>query len=123
MSDGADHHNAGGRLLPWAIPEGRPCCLVGDGTGYASRLADEIEGVQLGMAGELLGHASELLAERRVTSVELHHLARRLTESLRDVKRIAESRRGLLVRGPGHDPGGDRGPCAPAAPSSPCPLR
>ncbi|MER6715832.1 hypothetical protein ABZ322_11185 [Streptomyces sp. NPDC006129] len=107
MSDGADHHNAGGRLLPWASPEGRPCYLVGDGTGYVSRLADEIEDVQLGMAGELLGHACELLAERRVTSVELHYLARRLTESLRDVKRIAESRGGRLVRSPAHDPGGN----------------
>ncbi|MEU0196841.1 MULTISPECIES: hypothetical protein [unclassified Streptomyces] len=107
MSGGADHPNAGGRLLPWASPEGRPCYLVGDGTGYVSRLADEIEDMQLGMAGELLGHASELLAERRVTSVELHYLARRLTESLRDVKRIAESRGGRLVRGPGHGPGGN----------------
>ncbi|MGA5357334.1 hypothetical protein [Streptomyces purpurascens] len=83
---------APGRLLPWTSPEGRPCYLVGDGTGYVSRLADDIEGVQLGMADDLLGHADELLAERRVTSAELHYLARRLTESLRDVRRVAESR-------------------------------
>ncbi|WP_251066515.1 hypothetical protein [Streptomyces sp. ISL-36] len=62
------------------------------GTGAVSRLADGIESVQLGMAGELLGHADDLLADRRVTSGELRYLAGRLTESLRDVKRIAESR-------------------------------
>ncbi|MER8219969.1 hypothetical protein ABTZ58_05090 [Streptomyces sp. NPDC094143] len=81
-----------GRLLPWTGPEGKPCYLVGDGTGYVSRLADEIEYVHLGMADDLLGHAAELLAERRATSAELRYLALRLTESLRDVKRVAESR-------------------------------
>ncbi|MFC9684203.1 hypothetical protein [Streptomyces sp. NPDC056948] len=96
-----------GRLLPWTSPEGRPCYLVGDGTGYVSRLADDIEDVQLGMAGDLLGHADELLAERRVTSAEVHYLARRLTESLRDVKRVAESRGARLGRSPGHYPGGN----------------
>ncbi|MGW0864544.1 hypothetical protein [Streptomyces sp. NPDC002611] len=97
--------SAQGRLLPWTSPEGRPCYLVGDGTGYVSRLADDIEDVQLAMAGDLLGHADELLAERRVTSAELHYLARRLTGSLRDVKRVAESRGARLGRSPGHDPG------------------
>lgn len=81
-----------GRLLPWTTVDGRPCYLVGEGTGYVSRLADEIEDVQLSMAGDLLGHAAALLAERRVTSAELHYLALRLAESLRDVKRVAESR-------------------------------
>ncbi|WP_414721700.1 hypothetical protein [Streptomyces sp. LMG1-1-1.1] len=57
-----------------------------------SRLADDIESVQLGMAGGLLGHAAELLADRRVTGSELHYLASRLSESLRDVKRVADSR-------------------------------
>ncbi|EFL32269.1 conserved hypothetical protein [Streptomyces viridochromogenes DSM 40736] len=89
----------GGRLLPWAGPEGKPCYLVGDGTGYVSRLADDIEDLQLGMAGDLLGHAAELLAERRVTSAELRYLALRLTESLRDVTRVAESRGARLRAG------------------------
>jgi hypothetical protein len=80
------------RLLPWPSPEGKPCYLVGDGTGYVSCLADETERVQLGMAGELLGHAALLLAERGATSRELHYLASRLAESLREVKRVAESR-------------------------------
>ncbi|MFI6376623.1 hypothetical protein [Streptomyces sp. NPDC050546] len=86
------------RLLPWTGTDGKPCYLVGDGTGYVSRLADEIEELQLAMADDLLGHAAGLLAERRVTSAELHYLARRLTESLRDVKRVAESRGALSRR-------------------------
>ncbi|OXS36493.1 hypothetical protein [Streptomyces sp. XY006] len=81
-----------GRLLPWTSPEGKPCYVVGDGSGYVSRLADEVEDVHLGMADALLGHAGELLAERRTTSTELRYLALRLTESLRDVKRVADSR-------------------------------
>ncbi|MFJ4814378.1 hypothetical protein [Streptomyces sp. NPDC088801] len=89
-----------GRLLPWTGADGRPCYLVGDGTGYVSGLADEIEDVQIDMADQLLGHAAELLAERRVTSAELHYVARRLSESLRDVKRVAESRGARLTRPP-----------------------
>ena len=33
------------RLLPWSGPEGKPCYLVSDGTGYVSRVADNIESV------------------------------------------------------------------------------
>ncbi|MFE0252572.1 hypothetical protein [Streptomyces sp. NPDC059010] len=80
------------RLLPWAGAEGKPCYLSSDGTGYVSRVADQIESVQLGMADQLLDHAAELLAEHHVTSEELHYLAQRLSEALRDVKRVAESR-------------------------------
>lgn len=78
---------------------------MGDGTGYVSRLADEIEDVQIDMADQLLGHAAELLAERRVTGAELHYLARRLSESLRDVKRVAESRGARLAPESGPWPG------------------
>ncbi|MET9758130.1 hypothetical protein ABZ016_03595 [Streptomyces sp. NPDC006372] len=92
MTDERHSPATAGRLLPWSSPEGKPCYLVGDGTGYVSRLADDIEDLQLGMAAELLGHSAELLAVRRVTSAELHYLALRLTESLRDVVRVAESR-------------------------------
>ncbi|MET9394303.1 hypothetical protein ABZY20_28520 [Streptomyces sp. NPDC006624] len=88
-----------GRLLPWTSPEGKPCYLVGDGTGHVSRLADEIEDVHLGMADDLLGHADALLAERRVTHAELHYLALRLTECLRAVTRVADSR-GARLRPP-----------------------
>ncbi|MEU0371537.1 hypothetical protein ABZ070_14985 [Streptomyces sp. NPDC006283] len=84
--------HAAARLLPWTAEQGKPCYVVGDGTGYVSRLADDIESIQLGMAGDLLGHAGELLADRRVTGAELRYLACRLSESLRDVMRVAESR-------------------------------
>ncbi|MDN0196959.1 hypothetical protein [Streptomyces sp. S.PNR 29] len=87
-----------GRLLPWSSPEGKPCYVVGNGTGYVSRLADEVERVQLGMADHLLGHAAELLAEPRATSGELRYLAGRLRECLADVKRVAESRGARLTR-------------------------
>ncbi|MFJ9560601.1 hypothetical protein ACIRQQ_11235 [Streptomyces fuscichromogenes] len=80
------------RLLPWAGAQAKPCYLVGDGTGYLSRVADAIESVQLGMAGDLLDHATDLLADRKATSAQLHFLASRMAEALRDVHRIAESR-------------------------------
>ena len=81
-----------GRLLPWATSDGNPCYVVGDGTGYVSRMADETEGIQLDMADDLLAHAAVLLAERRATGEELRYLAACLRESLSDVKRVAESR-------------------------------
>ncbi|MEU1086058.1 hypothetical protein ABZ401_04355 [Streptomyces sp. NPDC005892] len=92
--DGANTHRAGGtfRLLPWTGAGGKPAYVLGDGTGYVSRLADNIESVQLGMAGDLLDHATALLADQRVTGAEFRFLANRLSESLRDVKRVAESR-------------------------------
>jgi hypothetical protein len=80
------------RLLPWSGPEGKPCYLVGDGTGYVSRMADTTESVQLGMAGELLDHATDMLGDHAVTSVQLRFLVARMAEALRDVHRIAESR-------------------------------
>jgi len=80
------------RLLPWANPDGNPCYLVGDGTGYLSRVADNIECVQLGMAAQLLDHAVDMLAESRSTTAQLRFLVARMTEALRDVHRIAESR-------------------------------
>ncbi|MFJ9374139.1 hypothetical protein [Streptomyces sp. NPDC101455] len=81
-----------GRLLPWVSSDGNPCYVVGDGTGYVSRMADETEGIQLDMAGDLLAHAAALLAERLATGEELRYLAARLSESLSDAKRVAESR-------------------------------
>ncbi|WP_326594643.1 hypothetical protein [Streptomyces brevispora] len=96
----------GVRLLPWTGSEGKPCYVFGDGTGYVSRMADGIEGVQLGMADDLLGHAADLLADRKVTGAELHFLASRLTESLRDVKRVAVSR-GSRLGAAGYGPGAD----------------
>lgn len=81
-----------GRLLPWSSPDGKPCYLVGDGTGYVSRVADDVESVQLGMAADLLDHVDDLLADRRATPEQLRYVVARLAEALRDVHRIARSR-------------------------------
>ncbi|MBT2526168.1 hypothetical protein J7E91_12125 [Streptomyces sp. ISL-99] len=80
------------RLLPWTGPEGKPCYLATDGHGYLSRLADNVEAVQLGMAADLLGHAQSMLGEPSVGAGELRFLSSRLTEALRDTVRVAESR-------------------------------
>ncbi|WP_367044575.1 hypothetical protein [Streptomyces sp. Je 1-332] len=80
------------RVLPWSTLDGNPCVLVGPGTGFMARMADNIESVQLGMAGDLLGHAADTIADRKATPEELRFVAARLTESLREVHRIAESR-------------------------------
>lgn len=80
------------RLLPWSNTEGNPCFLSSDGTGYLWRVADDIEAVQLGMAGELLDHAADLLDDDRVTADQLRFTLARMSESLRDVKRVADSR-------------------------------
>ncbi|MFC5800276.1 hypothetical protein [Streptomyces formicae] len=93
---------SGLRLLPWSGPEGKPCYLAGDGTGYLSRVADNVESVQIGMAVDLLDHASDLLADREATQTQLHFLACRLTESLRDVVRLARSR-GARLPAPGDE--------------------
>lgn len=94
MSDVMNGANStgGARLLPWAGSGGKPCFLVTDGTGYLSRVADNIESVQLGMAGELLGHAADMLADSRATPAQLRFLLARMSEALTDVHRIAESR-------------------------------
>lgn len=86
------------RLLPWTTPDGKTCIVVGDGQGAVSRIADGVEAVQLDMAEDLLGHADEMLADRKTTFPELHYLARQLSSSLREVCRVAESRRVRLPR-------------------------
>jgi hypothetical protein len=86
------------RLLPWLGPEGKPCYLSTDERGgYMSRLADNIEDVQLGTAAELLEEASETLNDRDVTLDEMRRLAKELTGALRDVLRVATSRGHLLA--------------------------
>ncbi|MFD0025959.1 hypothetical protein [Streptomyces sp. NPDC058382] len=86
------------RLLPWSSPEGKPCYVSGDGKGYVSRLADEMESVQLSMCVELLDHADDMLGDRDTTADQLRFLAARMAESLRDAHRIATSR-GLRLLG------------------------
>jgi hypothetical protein len=80
------------RLLPWVGPEGKPCYLSGDGSGFVSRLADTMEASQLGSAEELIEEAQQILDERAWTPGEIHLLAVQLTEALGNVHRIALSR-------------------------------
>ncbi|MEU0072536.1 hypothetical protein ABZ027_23745 [Streptomyces sp. NPDC006332] len=91
------------RLLPWAGPGGKPCYLSGDGAGYLSRLADNMEAAQLGLAGELLRKAKHLLGKRQWTQGELHLLAVQLTEALGNVHRIAVSHSASLPAPSGND--------------------
>ncbi|MFG2552908.1 hypothetical protein [Streptomyces sp. NPDC048581] len=91
------------RLLPWSGPEGNPCYLsTDDRDGYMSRLADNIEAVQLGTAAELLERASETLADQHAGPEDVLRLAKELTEALRDVLRVATSRGHLLTANEPH---------------------
>ncbi|MGW5100251.1 hypothetical protein [Streptomyces sp. NPDC004100] len=86
------------RLLPWAGPEGKPCYLsTDDRGGYLSRLADDIEAVQLGFAAELLEQVADTLEDSDAEPGEIHSLAQELTGALRDVLRVAISRGFLLA--------------------------
>ncbi|GAA4000104.1 hypothetical protein GCM10022384_53880 [Streptomyces marokkonensis] len=86
------------RLLPWSGPDGKPCYLSTDGSGgYMSRLADNIEAVQLGTATDLLERASEVLGDQDAGLSELRLMLTELTGALRDVLRVATSRGHLLA--------------------------
>lgn len=80
------------RLLPWSSPDGKPCFLVSDGSGYVSRVADAVEEEQLASAVDLIDEARCVLAARGWTSGELQLLTVELTEALVEVHRVAESR-------------------------------
>jgi hypothetical protein len=92
------------RLLPWTGAGGKPCYLVADGnrTSRVSLVADAVESVQVGMAGDLLGHAADMLDDHDVTSAQLRFLLARMSEALTDVLRIARSR-GARLPVPVHD--------------------
>lgn len=79
------------RLLPWTGEGGKPCYLHTDGTGHVTRIADQIETVQLGMANELLDHVTELLDDRTATPDQLRLAIAKLAVALRDVHRIARN--------------------------------
>ncbi|MEU0898059.1 hypothetical protein [Streptomyces massasporeus] len=55
-----------------------------------SRRADIAEEIQLDMGSQLLAHADDMLPT--ATEAQLRFLAERLTEALRDILRVAESR-------------------------------
>ncbi|MDH6627682.1 anti-sigma regulatory factor (Ser/Thr protein kinase) [Streptomyces sp. LBL] len=88
MSEQADRV----RLLPWTGAHGQPCLLLTGGDGSASRLADRIESVQLGLAHRLLGRTRDLLAAGGLGDRELGLLADQLADALSDTLRIATSR-------------------------------
>ncbi|MDQ8706652.1 hypothetical protein RCO28_29880 [Streptomyces sp. LHD-70] len=105
------------RLLPWPGAEGKPCFLSTDDSGsHLSRLADNIEAMQLGIAAELLEHAWEVLGDEETDPEELRLLAMDLTEVLHDALRVATSR-GYRPAGPPSSSrdGGDDGSPPPAA--------
>ncbi|GAA2688619.1 hypothetical protein ACFY9G_30770 [Streptomyces anthocyanicus] len=86
------------RLLPWSGSDGKPCYLSTDGSGgYMSRLADNIEAVQLGTATDLLERTSEVLGDQDADPDELRLMLTELTGALRDVLRVATSRGHLLA--------------------------
>ncbi|MFF1501760.1 hypothetical protein ACFVZR_18185 [Streptomyces sp. NPDC058316] len=88
------------RLLPWTGADDRICLLITDGRGRGpvSRVADQVEAVQLGMGVELIGHAEDLLADPGTDAAQVRYVAVRLTEALRDAVRVAVSR-GERLRG------------------------
>ncbi|MER7661930.1 hypothetical protein [Streptomyces sp. NPDC096193] len=105
------------RLLPWSGPEGKPCFLsTDDSGGHMSRLADNTEAVQLGLAAGLLEHASAVLVDEEAGADELRLLTTDLARVLRDALRVAESR-GRRLPVPDRSTGGgdDEGPRLPAA--------
>jgi hypothetical protein len=81
------------RLLPWPAPDGRPCYLLTDGGGgRLSRMADELEDVQLGMGADVLRFARPLLGDPGSPPGEVRYAGLRLAECLADALRVAESR-------------------------------
>lgn len=62
-----------------------------------SRLADNLESVQLGMATTLLDQALDTLADADTQPDGLRLLAKDLTGALRDTLRVATSRGHLLA--------------------------
>ncbi|MEU5022147.1 hypothetical protein AB0G60_32735 [Streptomyces angustmyceticus] len=99
------------RLLPWPGPAGQRSYLsTDDGDSSLSRLADEIEEVQLETGAELLDHAAMMLENQKVNAVELRFLSARLCEALRDALRVAESRGGRLPEPEGDDAERDKLP-------------
>ncbi|GGL33857.1 hypothetical protein GCM10010095_19030 [Streptomyces anthocyanicus] len=88
------------RLLPWSGLDGKPCYLsTNNSGGYMSRLADNIEAVQLGMASDLLEQVSAALDDRDAGVEDLRRMLTELTGALRDVLRVATSRGHLLAVG------------------------
>jgi hypothetical protein len=94
------------RLLPWPSPDGNPCYLMTDsGGGYLSRLADDLETVQLAMGADVLGLARAVLDDPVSPYTEVRYAGLRLAECLTDALRVAESR-GMRLPVPDAEDGG-----------------
>ncbi|MFI9174242.1 hypothetical protein [Streptomyces lincolnensis] len=88
------------RLLPWLSSDGNPCYLLTDHHGgYLSRLADDLETVQLTTGTDILGLARGVLDDPTSPYTEVRYAGLRLAECLTDALRVAESR-GLRLRTP-----------------------
>ncbi|EFL33087.1 conserved hypothetical protein [Streptomyces viridochromogenes DSM 40736] len=99
--DGPAHDTLTPRLLPWLSPEGKPCYLsTGNGGGYLSRLADELEDLQLTTGTDVLGLARRVLEDPESPCTEVRYAGLRLAECLTDALRVAESR-GMRLPAPG----------------------
>ncbi|WP_329133260.1 hypothetical protein OG552_15420 [Streptomyces sp. NBC_01476] len=82
------------RLLPWTGEDGKPSYYpdTGQADSFISRLADNLESVQMGMAEDLLNDITEILAADALSETVLLNVIAALSSSLRDVIRVAESR-------------------------------
>ncbi|MGW4288234.1 hypothetical protein ACWEIK_15005 [Streptomyces sp. NPDC004673] len=92
------------RLLPWEAEDNKPCYLSTDGEGPLSRLADDMEAIQLDMGAEVLAKASKVLGDPLSPNPAVRYMGVRLAECLRDALRVAESR-GMRLPGPDDEEG------------------
>ena len=100
------------RLLPWPTPEGKPCYLVTDDNGSRlSRLADDLEALQLATGADVLGLARKVLDDHASPYAEVRYAGIRLAECLTDALRVAESR-GMRLPPPEAGRSEDGGPDA-----------
>ncbi|MFG3406838.1 hypothetical protein [Streptomyces sp. NPDC048142] len=101
------------RLLPWAR-DGKSCYLSTDGgpNSALSRLADEMEAVQLGMGANVLESADRVLSDPKSPHSEVRYTALRLSECLRDALRVAESSGDRIPESEYEEP--EDGPTLPA---------
>ncbi|WP_437086690.1 hypothetical protein [Streptomyces sp. enrichment culture] len=74
--------------------------MTGSDGGRLSRLADELEAVQLATAVDVLGLARPLLDDPASPVTEVRYAGLRLAECLVDALRVAESR-GMRLPGAG----------------------
>lgn len=105
---GRTHGTPPPRLLPWPSPDGKPSYLVTDNDGsHLSRLADDLESVQLAIGTDVLGLARKVLDDPASPYSEVRYAGVRLAECLADALRVAESR-GMRLPVPDEPDGVDR---------------